>query len=143
MPESLKAAYLANIIRREGCWAWNGTKHDCGYGLVLIAGERAYAHRLSYELHKGPIPAGHVVLHLCHNPECTNPDHLEHGTQKQNMRTSLVAGRLQRRIPLGDMPSLHQARADGVTLQGIADRYGCTKQAVRHMLNAHPELAHG
>lgn len=38
------------------------------------------------------------------------------------------------------MPQVFADRAAGWTLQRIAERFGCSKQAVRHMINAHPEL---
>lgn len=60
-----------------------------GYGRY----NSAAAHRLSYELHKGSIPTGLFVRHLCHNPRCVNPDHLEVGDQKQNIHDSVVVRR--------------------------------------------------
>lgn len=138
---SVREIFEANAIRQDGCWGWRGQMHDAGYGLFSKLGVH-YAHRASYQLHKGDIPHGMDVMHTCHNPACSNPAHLELGTRKENMATSFIVGRLQRRIPLADLPRIAAERAAGMTLQAIGDRYGCTKQAVRHMLKAHPELCH-
>jgi hypothetical protein len=135
--------YLAKVIRGDGCWSWRDAKVSTGYGAIHITtdGKRVVklAHRVSYEIHKGEIPAGKDVMHLCHNPICSNPEHLALGSRRENMQTSFAAGRLQRKIPLQDLPLIAKKRAYGETLQSIGDLYGCTKQAVRHMLLSHPK----
>lgn len=47
------------------------------------------AHRVAYELWKGPIPTGMYVLHKCRN-KCVNPEHLEVGTAKKNNLTDKI-----------------------------------------------------
>ena len=51
------------------------------------------AHRVSYEAYNGEIPKGLVVRHKCDNPSCINPDHLELGTQQQNVADRENRGR--------------------------------------------------
>ncbi len=51
------------------------------------------AHRASYQVYKGDIPDGLVIMHSCDNPSCVNPDHLTAGTQKQNIHDMMKKGR--------------------------------------------------
>ena len=66
------------------CWTWTGAKKNLGYGNVRYLGRVLAAHRVAYELLIGPIPDGLVLDHLCRNPRCVNPAHLEPVTQQAN-----------------------------------------------------------
>ena len=85
----------------DDCWGWTGAKDGRGYGVISGRerpnGSPEKAHRVSYELEFGAIQPGMVVRHKCDNPECTNPKHLEVGTQKQNMHDCSIRGRLNGR----------------------------------------------
>lgn len=70
------------------CWLWTGSKNHLGYGQIHVAvgAGRRGAHRVAYELLVGPIPAWAEDLdHLCRNPPCVNPEHLEPVTHAENM----------------------------------------------------------
>ncbi len=73
-----------------GCWLWTGSILDTGYGQISVgprgSARRWLAHRLSWELVNGPIPAGMKIDHRCHVPQCVNPapEHLRLATTKQN-----------------------------------------------------------
>jgi hypothetical protein len=69
-----------------GCWLWLGAVKRNGYGGLRHDGVNLYAHRVSYECHRGPIPIGLELDHLCRVRHCINPDHLEPVTHSQNVR---------------------------------------------------------
>src|SRR3954470_20141998 len=69
-----------------GCWLWTGARSaKGGYGDVSVSGMRFRAHRLIYEWERGPIPEGLILDHLCCNPPCVNPDHMEVVTNRENI----------------------------------------------------------
>jgi hypothetical protein len=71
----------------DECWPWIAGRTAGGYGLFWFTGPprtATTAHRVSYELHGGTIPAGLEVDHLCRNTLCVNPTHLEPVTRHEN-----------------------------------------------------------
>lgn len=68
------------------CWIWTGTVGRANYGEFWLSTTQGhtFAHRYAYQIVKGEIPKGLVLDHLCRNPLCVNPDHLEAVTQQVN-----------------------------------------------------------
>lgn len=80
---------LANLRIDEatGCWEWTRYRDDAGYGQVGLRGHRVTpVHRAVWEAFVGPIPDGLTLDHLCRNPPCANPRHLEPVTNSENVR---------------------------------------------------------
>lgn len=78
----------------SGCWLWTGSVGSHGYGQLSIPGKAPEtAHRVSYRLHNGEIPAGMLVCHKCDNPVCVNPDHLFLGAPQVNALDCKAKGR--------------------------------------------------
>jgi len=79
----------------KGCWIWKGS---CGgyekqgklpYGRFWFQNKTVMAHRFSYDLFIAkPIPDGYEIDHLCKNPKCVNPNHLEALPSRENSNRS-------------------------------------------------------
>lgn len=94
----LSERFWSKVRKEEGaaCWLWIGARFKGPREYGLLGNEQKeprLAHRISWELNRGPIPTGMQVLHTCDNPPCVRPDHLFLGTQKDNMQDMISKGR--------------------------------------------------
>ena len=118
----------------SGCWEWVGSKlGDHGYGGIWRNGRFALAHRVSFEIHVGPIPAGGIICHRCDNPICVNPAHLYAGTTEDNVADRVARNRGFRaagtrnghaRLTEAAVAEIRRRSATGVRQADLARAYG-------------------
>lgn len=142
---SLRCALKSRLSLNSetGCLEWSGGLSSTGYGRVGFLGNIYYCHRVSYEMHKGPIPDGLIACHKCDNPKCCNPEHLFLGTQADNMRDMGRKGRQWTVPPLGESHNraklseadVRYIRSCGLSAQRIAELYRMSPRTIYRVLN--------
>ncbi len=104
-------------LNEKGCWIWLGSQRPAhhkringkmrtilAYGQQTFRRKRWSAHRLSWTVFKGDIPAGKCVCHRCDTPLCINPDHLFLGSALDNSTDA----KEKNRHPFGEKHPKHK-----------------------------------
>ncbi len=147
-PRPLTERFWSRVDKNgaRGCWLWLGPLSPDGYGFTSIRGGAGWhmrrAHRLAWEIERGPIPVGMYVCHHCDNPPCVNPAHLFLGTPRDNMRDMWRKGRRLPTVKRGEehassvltaesVMEIRHAYAEGRgNSYQLAARFGVTPTAV-------------
>lgn len=103
------------------CWEWKGGKLPNGYGMA----NGVLAHRFVASQF-GDIE-GKVVRHICDNPSCVRPDHLEIGTQKENLDDMSNKGRRSSKV---NPKIVKDIRTKFLTREEYARKYGISECTV-------------
>lgn len=75
----------------NGCWCWIGCRNNDGYESFRLEGKTILCHRWIYEYFNESLN-DYYCMHKCNNPSCVNPEHLEKGTQFDNMKHCVNSG---------------------------------------------------
>lgn len=146
----------STIDPETGCWNWSNRSNG-GYGSIGIGSRTdgthrtVRAHRYSYQIFKGKIADdekfdGTLVMHICDNRACVNPDHLILGSYKDNMvdcknknRLNTVHGENHSMAKLteADVISARRLRSKGETYAAIAKRFGVAESTITSAIKGH------
>ena len=127
-----------SVAEESGCIRFTGHLDGEGYGRIMVSRVKYMAHRLSYYLNNGPIPDGYVVRHKCDNPSCINPEHLEVGTQADNIADKVSRGRQARGSGAGRAilteESVREIRSSPLKVSELSALYGVSVVSIRNIL---------
>ncbi|MFH0980288.1 MAG: HNH endonuclease [Planctomycetota bacterium] len=143
-PHDIEERFWSKVEKGPGCWEWMSTLNGSGYGTIWDNSRhlQKMAHRLSWEIHYGPVLASLGVLHRCDNPPCVRPDHLFLGTCQDNMQDASSKGRTARgerhpkhRLTVDQVREIRRRLARGEVQERLAAEFGITQGAVGHINN--------
>ncbi len=127
---------------KNECWNWKAHLNNKGYGVLGVGRELMLAHRISWTIENGEIPAGMEILHRCDNPCCVNPNHLISGTHHENILDMLRKGRYKKsfifrgeshteaKLRNEDIPEIRRLFDQGIPTRTIAKKYNVDSKTI-------------
>ena len=122
--------FWTNVNKTEDCWLYTGYINEKGYGQVYKDEKMIRAHRVSWILAGNTIPNGYLIRHKCRSRNCVNPEHLETGTQRENMNDKIRDGTLSHKLTEEQVRQIKTRTGSG---EVIAKEFGVTRQTINNI----------
>lgn len=145
-------SFWARVNREnDGCWEWQGTRNNTGYGVVGWAGKNYTAHRVAAWV-SGMVDSPSVpvdsralthVLHTCDNRRCCNPSHFFLGSYSNNQRDAYTkkrrvqptgANHVNAKLTAEQAKEIRNRYRDGERQIPLAKEYGVSQRAISKMV---------
>lgn len=124
----------------SGCWSIGSGSDKC-YAVVFFDGKQLHGHRVSWILHKGPIPDGMFVCHNCpggDNRWCVNPDHLFLGNLYMNNKDTLAKNRHNKtacaKLREDQVLAILSSYRSGVSKKHLQEQYGVSEATIKRII---------
>lgn len=138
----LEERFWKKVSKTETCWLWNAAISSNGYGKAcIVKGVFEQAHRLSWQIHFGPIPDNLHVCHRCDVRNCVRPDHLFLGTRIDNMQDCAIKGRQNSKLNPEAVRAIRDRHAQGERASMLAAEFRIDKSMV-HLIVKRRYWAH-
>lgn len=127
---------IYQINKETNCWeVVSHAPNEDGYFKVGIGGKTMLLHRLVYQQENNCfITSENVVRHKCDNPHCINPEHLEIGSNYDNIQDRNKRGRTAKNENHGRAKLTNKQVIEIYNMsssqQSIADKYGVSQRMV-------------
>lgn len=148
--------FWSKVNKTDDCWLWTAAvsnpkipeqiDESRAYGIFWDGKRLVSAHRFMYELKRRTLRPGEIVMHLCDVPRCVNPEHLQAGSQSDNLRQAVERGRHRTNPCYGSRHSgskltekkvecIKQMAADGLTHRVIAKHFGVAYSLITRIVS--------
>ena len=129
-----------SVYDDNNCKLFMGARDKGGYGWVMKEGKQVLIHREVFKKYNPEINIdGFVVMHLCDQRNCINPQHLKKGTQGENFADMVNKGRritakgirnYGAKIKDADVIAIRQLLLEKVKKSEIAKKFGLSESTI-------------
>lgn len=121
------------------CIEFQGALNNRGYGMKWRDGKTHLAHRLAYADAHGLAPSDvpPLLRHKCDNPRCVNAEHLEPGTQTDNMQDAAKRHRCGKltAAQVTEIRSLYVKGSKEFCQSALGKRFGVRQTTISNTVN--------
>lgn len=119
-------------VDNKGCWNCKSHRLDRdGYARIDRGGKEWQMHRYVYSItYQVIIEPRMVVRHKCDNPSCINPEHLELGTQADNMRDMVLRNRKKKKAQKLTIEQKKEIAQSELTIPQLALKYNVSHSTI-------------
>lgn len=144
--ENLKKRFNEYVIKKTGCWGWNGFIRSDGYTRMRLGtgvqSRSVGAHVISWMIHNNDINVngykknGFYILHKCDTRYCSNPKHLFKGNHADNMIDMAKKGRVKNsKLTVKDVKNIKKFLKNNIRITPLSKKYNVSFSTIYDIKN--------